>query len=171
MLHCAKKINIKLPCQPKIPYRYLIFTNEYRGFTFSKSKFRNSTLIFCDELRADALGCFGNDIVQTPNINRMAQKGTVFTQCMVTQPTCTPCRASILTGCYPSALHSRMVGCVTPDDPRFLPRVFAGHGYRTASIGQIHLEIHVARAFPREITDYFYDGGLARDDTCCDGRG
>ena len=100
---------------------------------------KNIILIFCDELRADALGCFGNNIVQTPNIDNLARKGTVFTQCMVTQPTCTPCRASILTGCYPSALHSRMVGCVTPDDSRFLPRILAEYGYRTASIGKIHL--------------------------------
>lgn len=99
----------------------------------------NILLILCDELRADALGCFGNDIVQTPNIDRLASQGSVFEQCMVTQPTCTPSRASILTGCYPSALRSRMVGCYTPQDPRFLPQVLAEHGYRTASIVKIHL--------------------------------
>ncbi|MBZ0299761.1 MAG: sulfatase-like hydrolase/transferase [Anaerolineae bacterium] len=99
----------------------------------------NILLIFADELRADALGYAGNAIVQTPNIDRLAHSGTRFSQCMVTQPTCTPSRASILTGCYPSALKSRMVGCVTPDDPRFLPRVLTQHGYRTASIGKIHL--------------------------------
>jgi len=58
---------------------------------------------------------------------------------MVTQPTCTPSRASILTGCYPSALRTRMVGCRTPDDPRMLPRILGQNGYRTASIGKIHL--------------------------------
>lgn len=96
-------------------------------------------MILCDELRADALGCYGNSIVDTPNIDRLAIMGTRFDQCMVTQPTCTPSRASILTGCYPSALRSRMVGCYTPDDPRFLPRVLSENGYRTASIGKLHL--------------------------------
>ncbi|MBI1257040.1 MAG: sulfatase-like hydrolase/transferase [Chloroflexi bacterium] len=99
----------------------------------------NIVMILCDELRADALGCFGNPIVKTPNIDRLAQQGTLFSECMITQPTCTPSRASILTGCYPSALHSRMVGCYTPDDPRFLPRILSQNGYRTASIGKIHL--------------------------------
>ena len=99
----------------------------------------NILLIWADELRADALGCFGNTIVKTPNLDRLAKRGTVFEQCMVTQPTCTPCRASVLTGCFPSAIRSRMVGCYTPDDPRFLPRVLGDHGYRTASIGKIHL--------------------------------
>ena len=99
----------------------------------------NIILILCDELRADALGCFGNPSVKTPNIDRLAAGGTRFSQCFVTQPTCTPSRASILTGCYPSALRSRMVGCHTPEDPRFLPRVLAEAGYRSASIGKLHL--------------------------------
>ncbi len=99
----------------------------------------NIILILCDELRADALGCFGNPIVKTPTIDRLADEGARFSQCFVTQPTCTPSRASILTGCYPSALRSRMVGCHTPDDERFLPRALSAAGYRTASIGKLHL--------------------------------
>ena len=99
----------------------------------------NILLILCDQLRADALGCFGSPIVQTPYIDRLAQRGVTLTQCMITQPTCTPSRASILTGCYPSALRTRMVGCRTPDDPRMLPRILGQNGYRTASIGKIHL--------------------------------
>ncbi|NED98883.1 sulfatase family protein [Phytoactinopolyspora halotolerans] len=96
-------------------------------------------MILADELRADALGCFGNRICRTPNLDALAAAGTVLTQCMVTQPTCTPSRASMLTGCYPSALRSRMVGCHTPDDPRFVPRVLSRAGYRTASVGKLHL--------------------------------
>ena len=99
----------------------------------------NIILILCDELRADALGCYGNPITRTPNIDRLAAGGTRFSQCFVTQPTCTPSRASILTGCYPSALRARMVGCYTPDDARFLPRVLSDSGYRSASIGKLHL--------------------------------
>lgn len=99
----------------------------------------NIVLVLADELRADALGCFGNPICRTPNLDALAAEGTVLTQCMVTQPTCTPSRASMLTGCYPSALRSRMVGCHTPDDSRFAPRVLADAGYRTASIGKLHM--------------------------------
>ncbi len=99
----------------------------------------NILLILADELRADALGCYGNPICRTPNLDQLAPEGACFEQCMITQPTCTPSRASILTGCFPSALRSRMVGCETPDDPRFLPRVLSATGYRTASIGKIHL--------------------------------
>ena len=99
----------------------------------------NILMILADELRADALGCYDNAICRTPNLDRLANQGARFDQCMITQPTCTPSRASILTGCFPSALRSRMVGCETPDDPRFLPRLLSAAGYRTASIGKIHL--------------------------------
>ena len=110
---------------------------------------RNVSLILADELRADILGCSGHQICRTPNIDRMAQEGTRFSQAMVNQATCTPSRASILTGVYPSALGSRMVGCSTPDDPRFLPRVLGAAGHRTASIGKIHLVPQ--RAEPNEL--------------------
>lgn len=103
----------------------------------------NVLLILVDEMRADALGCFGGASVGgqaiTPNLDRLAAQGTRFASCYVPQPTCTPCRAALLTGCYPSALRSRMVGCHTPNDPRFLPRVLGEAGYRTASVGKIHL--------------------------------
>ncbi len=99
----------------------------------------NIVLIFADELRADALGCYGSTVCRTPNLDRLAAESALLSQCMVTQPTCTPSRASVLTGCFPSALRSRMVGCHTPDDPRFLPRVLGRAGYHTASIGKIHM--------------------------------
>lgn len=99
----------------------------------------NILLILADELRADALGCFGNTICRTPHLDSLAASGTRFDQCMITQPTCTPSRASILTGCYPSAIGSRMVGCVTPDDQRFMTHALKRDGYRTVSIGKIHL--------------------------------
>ncbi|MDE0610363.1 MAG: sulfatase-like hydrolase/transferase [Anaerolineaceae bacterium] len=98
----------------------------------------NILLILCDELRADALSCAGNSPVCTPNIDRLAAEGTRFSQCMVTQPSCTPSRASILSGCWPSTLGTRMVGCHTPDDPRFLPHVLHAAGWRTASLGKLH---------------------------------
>ena len=118
----------------------------------------NVILIFTDQLRADALGCYGSTIVSTPNIDRMAQSGVLFEDCMITQPTCTPSRASILTGCYPSAIRSRMVGCATPDDPRFLPRLLKTAGYHTASIGKIHLVPQGEEQ--RRIDESIYDGEL-----------
>ena len=58
----------------------------------------NILLIVADELRADALSAYGNPVCRTPNLDRMAAAGVRFADCAVTQPTCTPSRASILTG-------------------------------------------------------------------------
>ena len=134
----------------------------------------NILLIVADELRADALSAYGNPVCRTPNLDRMAAAGVRFADCAVTQPTCTPSRASILTGAFPSVLKTRMVGCHAPDDPRFLGHGLQRAGYRCASIGKIHLVpqreepevLHAALA--REGGDGYY--GFAEVDLV-DGHG
>ena len=99
----------------------------------------NVMLIFSDHLRADMLGCFGNSLIKTPNIDQLSKCGAQFNQCMVTQPTCTPSRASILTGRYPSAIRTRMVGCSMPKEEMTIAEILRKNGYKTASIGKMHL--------------------------------
>nr|MDA3963070.1 sulfatase-like hydrolase/transferase [Planctomycetota bacterium] len=94
-------------------------------------------LICADQLRADHLSCYGGH-VPTPHLDALAARGVRFADCHVPSPTCTPCRASFLSGCFPAAVRARMVGCVVGDDPRFLPHVLHAAGYHTASIGKIH---------------------------------
>lgn len=59
---------------------------------------RNILFIMCDQLRFDALGFMGKFPVQTPNIDRLAEKGTVFNNAYCSNPVCVPARASIMTG-------------------------------------------------------------------------
>ena len=99
----------------------------------------NILLIIADELRADTLSSYGSRVCRTPHLDRLADSGARFADCVVTQPTCTPSRASLLSGAFPSVLKARMVGCNVPDDPRFLGHVLQRAGYRCASIGKIHL--------------------------------
>jgi arylsulfatase A-like enzyme len=61
----------------------------------------NLLFIFTDQQRADTLGCYGNSLVQTPVLDALARESFVFENAYVTQPVCTPSRASILTGLYP----------------------------------------------------------------------
>ena len=58
-------------------------------------------VIIADQLRRDALGCYGNRMVDTAAIDSLARRGTRFDHCYATQPVCAPARASILTGLYP----------------------------------------------------------------------
>ena len=63
----------------------------------------NLVFIFSDQQRQDTLACYGNDWTQPPAINTLADHSFVFQNAYVTQPVCTPARASIMTGLYPHA--------------------------------------------------------------------
>ncbi len=61
---------------------------------------KNILLITADQLRADALGCYGNKVCQTPEIDRLASSGVLFENSYTPNPICVPARASISTGNY-----------------------------------------------------------------------
>ena len=63
----------------------------------------NFLLIMCDQLTSSVLGCYGG-FVPTPNIDKLAEEGVIFTESTCSQPVCSPSRASLETGLYP---HSR----------------------------------------------------------------
>ena len=56
----------------------------------------NIVLFLTDQLRRDALGCYGNEICQTPNLDRLAEEGVRFDQAYTTSPVCSPARASLM---------------------------------------------------------------------------
>src|SRR4051794_23037424 len=61
----------------------------------------NIVLIYCDDLGYGDLGCYGSKI-RTPNIDRLATEGVRFTQFYSANPVCSPSRAALLTGRYPT---------------------------------------------------------------------
>lgn len=64
----------------------------------------NIIFILIDDLGWRDLGCYGNRFHETPNIDRLAREGMLFTDAYATAPVCSPTRASILTGKYPARL-------------------------------------------------------------------
>ena len=89
-------------------------------------------------MAAQALGAYGDEAAQTPNIDALAQEGAVFDRAYCNTPLCAPSRASMMTGMMPSEL-----GCFDNGDdfPASTP-TFAHHlrnaGYHTALIGRMH---------------------------------
>src|SRR5687768_16180410 len=65
------------------------------------SKYPNIVLIYADDLGYGDLSCYGATGVNTPNIDRLANRGLKFTNAYATSSTCTPSRYSLLTGVYP----------------------------------------------------------------------
>lgn len=99
----------------------------------------NIIFILTDDQRWDALGFAGNEIIQTPEMDRLAAKGTYFSHAMVTTPICAASRASLLTG-----LYERTHGYTFNQGPlkeRFwqmsYPVLLQQNGYYTGFFGKI----------------------------------
>lgn len=100
----------------------------------------NIVLFFPDQHRGDAMGCAGNAVVQTPNLDRLAERGVVFERCYTSSPLCMPARASLITG-QPVNAHGVWGNNLVEADrhgPSHVRNIRAA-GYRTAMIGKTHL--------------------------------
>ena len=99
----------------------------------------NILFIMADQLRADALGCYGNEVCQSPNIDAIASSGVRFANGFTPNPICVPARATITTGNYPHKATGRKSneGKIHDDQPK-LAAHFASHGYKTYALGKLH---------------------------------
>lgn len=103
-----------------------------------------------DNHSAGMLGCYGNQEIHTPRIDRLAQEGLKFEQAYCVNAMCSPCRASVLTGLMPSqhGIHSWIDDRLPTNLPsgwnglegfETLPAILQANGYATALIGKYHL--------------------------------
>ncbi len=100
----------------------------------------NFLFIITDQQRADHLGCYGNCIVKTPHIDRLAQTGTRFENFYVATPICMPNRATLMTGRMPSLHGARQNGIPLPLTATTFVDIMREAGYLTALIGKCHLQ-------------------------------
>ena len=108
----------------------------------------NFVIIFTDDLGYGDLSCFGNPIIKTPHLDRMATEGQKWTQFYVAAPVCTPSRAGLMTGRYPvrNGMSSAKRAVFFPDSAGGLPQsevtiaeVLKQKNYATAAVGKWHL--------------------------------
>ena len=99
----------------------------------------NILFIYADEHRADVLGAAGNQLVSTPNLDRLASEGLRCTQAWTESPICQPARASLLSAAYPTkhGVLGNFSGEASPDWDTF-PKALHKAGYATATIGKTH---------------------------------
>jgi len=98
----------------------------------------NLLIIISDEHRKDAMGCSGHPIVKTPNLDALANRGTVFTNAYTPSPMCVPCRASLACGDYVHKI--RHWDSATPYDGkrRSWMAQLRDQGVPVTSIGKLH---------------------------------
>lgn len=99
----------------------------------------NVLFIISDDLTATALSCYGNKVCKTPNIDRLAERGTRFTRAYCQGTYCGPSRASFLSGYYPHAVGMLGYGSPRPalGNRATWPQHFKNAGYYTARVGKI----------------------------------
>ncbi|MCM3746206.1 sulfatase-like hydrolase/transferase [Paenibacillus pasadenensis] len=99
----------------------------------------NVLLITSDQQHWNTIGAF-NDEVHTPNLDRLVREGTTFTRAYCPNPTCTPTRASIITGMYPSQHGAWTLGTKLMEDRHTVGEDFNAAGYKTALVGKAHFQ-------------------------------
>lgn len=99
----------------------------------------NLLFIFTDQQRADTMAAYGNLMIKVPNLNRLSSEGIVFERAYVTQPVCTPSRASIMTGLYPHTTGCTSNNIQLSIELKTLPELADFDEYRKGYIGKWHL--------------------------------
>lgn len=99
----------------------------------------NILWICTDQQRYDTIASLGNELINTPNIDRLVNGGVAFTRAYVQSPVCSPSRASFLTGRYPRTTRCRQNGQDIPPTERLVTRILADHGYTCGLSGKLHL--------------------------------
>lgn len=114
------------------------------GTALAEESLPNFVFILADDLGYGDLACYGNKIVRTPNLDRLAADGVRFTNCYAASPVCSPSRAGILTGRWPdrAGIHEIVLG----NSPAHLipshhsvADLLKASGYATAIFGKWHL--------------------------------
>lgn len=114
---------------------------------------KNIVMIYCDELRCDALSCYGNPYgIKTPHIDELAAKGVLFEQCYCASPVCVPSRYSMLTSLSPTKTgvyhnEAAMPFFQLDEDYVTFPQVMHEAGYATASFGKMHIPMTKSPVF------------------------
>jgi arylsulfatase A len=127
----------------------------FAGIASAPARPPNIVLLLADDLGWTSLGCYGNPLHETPNLNRMAREGLRFTDAYAACTVCSPTRASLMTGKYPARLHltdfiagqNRPFEKLTipawtkylPTEEDTLAEQLRRAGYRTAHVGKWHL--------------------------------
>ena len=125
------KIKFKTP----LILTLLFFVN----FSFAKNQKFNVLFIISDDLTSTALSCYGNTVCKTPNIDRLAERGTRFTRAYCQGTYCGPSRASFMSGYYPHA--TGVLGYKSPrpkiGDRATWSQHFKNNDYYTARVSKI----------------------------------
>ena len=118
----------------------------------------NVVVLVADDLRADVIGAYGGKQCRTPNLDKLASEGIVFTRAVCPYPLCVPSRAEILTGCSSLRLPELATGRLDPALVTW-PSAMQAVGYHTCYVGKWHTQGRPSGHGYRECRSLFAAGG------------
>jgi len=104
------------------------------------AKPKNVLLITTDQMRRDHMGCGGNPVIRTPNLDRLAAGGTCLDRAYVSNPVCMPNRSTIATGRLPRNHLCWSNGIRLPEHEKTIADVLNDRGYHTTLLGKAHFQ-------------------------------
>ncbi len=107
----------------------------------------NVLWICADDHAAYVCGTYGNKLVRTPNLDRLAGQGMRFDRAYCNSPVCTASRQSFLTGQYPRSLGVTLLSTPLPPNTPTLATMLQSAGYDTAAIGKMHFNSNLTHGF------------------------
>jgi arylsulfatase A-like enzyme len=111
----------------------------------------NIVYVMSDQWRGQSMGYMGDPNVKTPNLDALAAKSVNFANAVSVLPVCTPYRAALLTGRYPTSTGMFVNDIYLPEKEETMAEIFKQAGYNTGYIGKWHLDGHGRTTFiPRE---------------------
>ena len=129
----------------------------------SKALRPNIVLIIGDDIGADDIGCYGNQQVKTPIIDKIAREGLRFTNAFLTTSSCSPSRCSIISGRYPHNSGAAELHTPLPPEVAIFPELLKNAGYYTAQAGKWHMGEYAKRGFD-VVNDKSKDNGDGGED-------
>lgn len=119
----------------------------------------NFVFIIADDISFNDIGCYGNPVVKTPNIDNLANEGIRFTNAFLTASSCSPSRCSIISGKYPHSNGAAELHTPLPESETPFPLLLKQSNYYTMHAGKWHLGPATHRAFDRYTDENGYDNG------------
>ena len=101
---------------------------------------RQVILIMTDTTRKDMLGCYGNEAMKTPNLDRLAERGIRYENAYTCQPVCGPARSAVFTGTFPHTNGMVTNSIAMGDNVKTLGQRLTDQGIHCGYVGKWHLD-------------------------------
>lgn len=129
---------------------------------YSQQELPNIIVFIADDAGMD-FGCYGNNSIKTPNVDKIARQGVRFEKAFLTSPQSSPSRTSMMTGMFAHTIGTEDLHSPLDDTTKMMPAYFKEAGYFTGSILKTHWGPNGDKQFDRMIKCTLTQDDLSKD--------